>query len=62
MCCSPTGKFASNERSECGCSCSCPATMTIEDEIRLLEDHKGYFLERIAEIDRKIAALKSAKQ
>ena len=62
MCCSPPGKFTSNERTECGCSCSCPATMTIENEIRLLEDHKRYFQERVAEIDRKITALKSAKE
>ncbi len=44
------------------CMCSCPATMTIGEEIRLLEDHREYFQERIAEIDRKIQALRPARE
>jgi len=34
---------------------------TVEEEIRLLEDRKRFMQEQAQEIDKKIAALKSAK-
>jgi len=46
---------------QCGCSCACPATMSVEEEIQRLEDHRKYFSEQAGVIDRKIAALKSAR-
>jgi hypothetical protein len=45
----------------CGCSCNCPATMTVEEEIQLLEDHKKFMQDHLGVIDKKIAALKSAE-
>jgi len=51
-----------SEQSRCGCSCSCPATMTVEEEIQLLEDHRKYMREQAGVIDKKIAALKSVKE
>lgn len=62
MCCGSTRKSGSMERSECGCSCNCPATMTVEDEIKLLEEHKKFMQDQVGEIDKKIAALQSVKR
>jgi len=50
------------EHSACGCSCSCPATTTVEEEIQMLEEHKKFMQEQVGEIDKKLAALKSAKE
>jgi hypothetical protein len=36
--------------------------MTVEDEIHLLEDHKKVMQEQVGEIDKKLAALKSAQE
>jgi hypothetical protein len=46
----------------CGCSCNCPATTTFEEELQLLEGHKKYMQDHLVIIDKKIAALKSAKE
>jgi hypothetical protein len=62
MCRSLAGRTGSRERDECGCSCSCPATMTIEEELQLLEGHRKYMQEQTVITDRKIAALKTAKE
>jgi hypothetical protein len=51
----------SKEGGECGCSCNCPVILSIDDEIRMLEDHKKMMQEQIEAIDRKVAALKSVK-
>jgi hypothetical protein len=48
-------------QAQCGCSCTCPAMMTVEEEIRLLEEHRNLMQDKTGVIDRKIAALKSAK-
>ena len=48
-------------QSRCGCSCTCPVTMTVEEEIRLLAEHRNLMQDKVGVIDRKIAALKSAK-
>ena len=54
-------RFESGGHDQCSCSCACPATMTVEEEIQLLEDHRKYFSEQVGIIDRKIAALKSVQ-
>jgi hypothetical protein len=62
MCKGSAGRFGSGERNECGCACSCPATMSVEEEIQLLEEQRKYMQDRAVMIDRKIAALKSAQE
>jgi hypothetical protein len=49
------------ESCQCGCSCACPVLLSIDDEIRMLEDHKKMMQEQIEAIDRKVTALKSVK-
>ena len=49
------------ERCQCEGSCTCPAFLSIDDEIRMLEDHKKMMQEQIETIERKVAALKSVK-
>lgn len=51
----------SMESSQCGCTCNCPVFLSIDDEIRMLENHKKIMQEQIEAIDRKVAALKSVK-
>jgi len=46
----------------CGCSCNCPATTTVDEELQLLEDHKKFMQNQVEIIDKKIAALKAAKE
>jgi hypothetical protein len=62
MCQSYGRRFESAGPALCGCSCSCPATMTVVEEIQLLEDHKKVMQDRLGEIDKKIAALKTTKE
>jgi len=63
MCNSARGKFVSAGHDDsCGCLCNCPATMTVEEEIQLLEDHKKYMQDQLREIDKKIAALQATKE
>jgi len=61
MCRGSGARFGMMERNGCSCSCVCPATMTVEEEIQLLEEHKKYMQEQAGIIDKKIAALKAAK-
>ena len=61
MCYGSEGRMEPARHGHCGCSCSCPATMTVEEEIQLLEDHKKFMQDRIGIIEKKIAILKSAK-
>ena len=51
----------SMENYQCECSCTCPVFLSIDDEIRLLEDHKKMMQERIEAINLKVTALKSVK-
>jgi hypothetical protein len=62
MCHSAKVRFGSAGHDHCGCSCSCPATMTVEEEIQLLEDHQKFMQDQIGVIEKKIAALKTAKE
>ena len=62
MCHVSAGKQVSQMNTLCGCECSCPATMTVEEEIQLLEDHKKFMQDRLGEIDKKIAALQATKE
>jgi hypothetical protein len=55
-------RFESAGHAQCGCSCSCPSTMTVVEEIQLLEDHKKFMQEQLGEIDKKIAALRATKE
>ena len=59
--CYPTRYSGSMESCECECSCNCPVFLSIDDEIRMLEDHKRMMQERIEAIDKKVTALKSVK-
>lgn len=62
MCHHHEGRFDTASHHRYGCSCSCPATMTIEEEIRLLDEHKQLMQDQLGIIEKKIAALKSAKE
>jgi hypothetical protein len=44
---------------QCGCGCICPARLTVEDEIKLLEEHKKLIQDQIEIINQKLVALKS---
>jgi hypothetical protein len=46
----------------CDCGCGCPVMLSIEDEIRLLIDHKEILQGRLEMIDRKIAGLKTVNE
>jgi hypothetical protein len=62
MCHNATGRYGMVRHFPCGCSCSCPATMTVEEEIQLLEDHKKFMQDQLEVIDKKIAGLIAAKE
>jgi hypothetical protein len=59
--CYHTGYSGWMESCQCGCSCNCPVFLSIDDEIRMLEDYKKMMQEQIEAIDRKVTALKSVK-
>ncbi len=58
MCHVPEGKAAEQVNARCGCGCDCPATLTVEEEIKTLEEHRKILQGRIQMIDTKIAGLK----
>jgi hypothetical protein len=62
MCHVSTGKQVSGMETRCDCGCDCPVMLSIEDEIRLLEDHKKIMQDRIETIDKKIAGLKTVNE
>jgi hypothetical protein len=63
MCHHGRGRFGfAGQNDMCGCSCTCPATTTIGEEIRLLEEHKKHMQDRLGEIDNKITSLKTTKE
>jgi hypothetical protein len=39
--------------------CDCPVLLSIDDEVRMLEDHRKMMLEQLEGLDRKVAALRS---
>jgi hypothetical protein len=43
----------------CGCECSCPVMLSVEEEIRSLEERKKILQDQLEVIDKKITALKS---
>jgi hypothetical protein len=49
---------------DCGCDCRCnrPVTISIEEQIRRLEEHKKILKDRIDSIDKKIPGLKTVKE
>ena len=53
-----------NTMCDCGCSCgcSCPVTLSLKDEISLLEEHKKILQDRIDTIDQKIAGLRTLNE
>ena len=61
MCHVSAGKQVSQMNNLCDCGCSCPATLPIDDEIRLLEEHKKILRDRIEIIDKKITGLTGLK-
>ena len=61
MCHPLTGVSSSMVNAHCCCDCSCSVLLSIDDEIRMLEDHKKMMQDRIEAIDRKVSALKSVK-
>jgi hypothetical protein len=62
MCHVSAGMQGSQMNTHCGCECSCPVVLPIEDEVRILEDHKKFLQDRMEAIDKKIAVLKSVKE
>jgi hypothetical protein len=61
MCHPPLGGSSPMANTRCGCDCSCPVLLSIDDEIRMLENTKKMMQDRIEAIDRKVLALKSVK-
>ena len=61
MCKTAPGKSGQIDGTPWACSCICPASLTVEEEIQLLEDHGRYIRNQAEIIEKKIAALKSAK-
>ena len=61
MCHVSAGKQAEQINTYCGCGCSCPVTLSIDDEIKELENHKKIFQDRNEIIDTKLAGLKTVK-
>ena len=59
MCHVSTGKQVSLVNTLCDCECRCGVMMPIDDEIRILEDHKKILQDRIAMINTKIAGLRT---
>ena len=59
MCHIATGKQVSLMNNLCDCECSCGVMIPIDDEVRILEDHKKILQDRIEMIDTKIADLKT---
>jgi hypothetical protein len=62
MCHVSTGKQASQMNSHCGCECGCPVILTVDDEIRRLEDHKKILQDHIEIINKKISGLKTVNE
>jgi hypothetical protein len=66
MCHVPAGRQVPemNTLCDCGssCGCGCPVTLTIDDEISRLEEHKKILKDRIDNIDQKIAGLKTVNE
>jgi NADH:ubiquinone oxidoreductase subunit E len=62
MCHVSAGKQVSLMNTLCDCECSCGVMMPIDDEIRILEDHKKILKDRIDIIDKKITGLKSVNE
>jgi hypothetical protein len=60
MCHTP-GYSGSRGSCQCECSGNCPVFLSIDDEVRMLEEHKKMMQEQIEAIDRKVTALRSVK-
>jgi hypothetical protein len=59
MCHMPKGTRESMMHDACGCGCLCPASLTVEDEIEMLESHKNTLQEQIEFLTQKITVLRS---
>jgi hypothetical protein len=62
MCHVSTGKQVSQMNALCDCGCSWPVALPLEDEIRILEEHKKILQDRIEMIDKKITGLKTVTE
>jgi hypothetical protein len=62
MCHGAAGKQVSPMNILCDCECRCGVMMPIDDEIRMLEDHKKILQDRIEMIDTKVAGLKTVNK
>ena len=62
MCHVSAGKQVSGMDTHCDCGCDCPVMLSIEDEIRLLEDHKKILQDRLEMIEKKTAGLKTVSE
>ena len=66
MCHVPAGRQVPEMNTLCDsgsrCGCGCPVTLTIEDEIRRMEEHKKILQDRIDTIDSKITGLNTVNE
>ena len=62
MCQVSTGKPVSQMITLCECGCGCPVLLSIDDEIKKLEEHRKILQDRIEMIDKKIAGLKTVNE
>jgi hypothetical protein len=61
MCYPIAGKPVLQLNTICECECGCPVLLSIDEEIRKLEEHRKILQDRIEIIDKKIAGLKTVK-
>jgi hypothetical protein len=62
MCHISAGKPVSQMNIVCDCECGCPVLLSIDDEIRKLEEHRKILQNRIEMIDKKIVSLKTVNK
>jgi hypothetical protein len=62
MCYNSAERTGAEGQSSCACAGTCPALLSVEEEIRLLEDHRKFMQRQVEVIDQKIAALKTVKE
>jgi hypothetical protein len=62
MCHESAGKMVSQVTTRCGCTCGCPVMLLVAEELGDLEDHRKILWDQLEVIDKKIHALRSAKE
>jgi hypothetical protein len=62
MCHESAGKNVLQATPRCGCACGCPVISPVAEELPGLEAHRKILWDQLEVIDKKIHALRSAKE